>query len=223
MVYRIYKASFPNGKCYIGLTKNKLSVRISQHKSKSKMKKYQNIPFYVLMNEYGFSKIKWETLKEYSILSEAEEEERKQISSHSESCVNVLSGGMGTDNKNPRLRMRVSDGLVGRTVSEKTKEKLRMSAIKQFSTKESRKALSECAKKLHKDATYRIHYLNGIQKKFQKKFEIMVSSYLAHKPTTKKELSRISGVSEAFIIKHAAQLYAATGVWSFLKGKFPSK
>lgn len=44
----IYKANFPNGKCYIGQTKNELNTRIIQYKSDSKYNT-TNIPFY---NEY---------------------------------------------------------------------------------------------------------------------------------------------------------------------------
>lgn len=59
----IYKANFPNGKCYIGQTKNELNTRIIQHKSDSKYNT-TNIPFYNAIKKYGFDNIIWEIIDE---------------------------------------------------------------------------------------------------------------------------------------------------------------
>ena len=59
----IYKANFPNGKCYIGQTKNELNTRIIQHKSDSKYNT-TNIPFYNAIKKYGFDNIVWEIIDE---------------------------------------------------------------------------------------------------------------------------------------------------------------
>lgn len=58
----IYLLSFPNGKHYVGRTKNTLDQRISEHKTASKNKKHH--PLYYATNKYGWENIKVEVLYE---------------------------------------------------------------------------------------------------------------------------------------------------------------
>ena len=56
----IYKATFLNGKSYIGKTTKTLDERISQHKFDSK--RHKNYAFYNAINKYGFNTIAWEII-----------------------------------------------------------------------------------------------------------------------------------------------------------------
>lgn len=51
----IYLLSFPNGKHYVGRTKNTLSQRLSEHKTRA-TKGYQH-PLYYAINKYGWNNI----------------------------------------------------------------------------------------------------------------------------------------------------------------------
>lgn len=219
MIFSIYKLSFPDKSFYIGLTKNTLLQRISEHISKSKNNKYKNIPLYLKIKEFGVSKIEATILETYSNLSEAEKAEKNNIILDSSFCLNILSGGMGTDNKNIKLRERVSKGLKGHEVKEKTKEKLRMSATIQFSNKENREIARKNALKQFQDPIKKQNYLNAISKIDRKKSAIKrietekkkreiifkkIKKYYI-KGIKMTELSKKSGVSYCFIRKWKLQ------------------
>jgi len=150
MSFKVYMAKFPDETYYIGLTKRTVHERKLEHKSRAKSEKHKKIPLYLKIREFGFEKIEWEILGEFKELEEAEIKEKESIRLRSFNCLNILSGGMGTDNKNKELRIRVSEGMVGRKQSKETKEKLRKANKKQFSTIESRQKHSERMKKWHR-------------------------------------------------------------------------
>lgn len=109
----IYKAVFPNGKCYIGLTRNGINTRKSEHLYRSKIK--FNLPFYHAINKYGWDSIKWEVLGEYKTLAEAESAEILFITSNPNNY-NVSQGG------NAGLicdasRKKISEKLKGRVLT----------------------------------------------------------------------------------------------------------
>lgn len=138
---------------------------MSEHKSRAKTEKHKKIPIYVHINKFGFESIEWTVLHEFNNLTDAENMERTLISANKPYGLNILSGGMGTDNTNPELRRRVSEGEKGRIVSEETKAKIRECTIRQFSTKESRLKHSKIAIKIHSDPEYRKRYLDGMAKR----------------------------------------------------------
>ena len=72
----IYKATFPNGKVYIGKTKRKLNERIYHHINNSKKDKYKHIVMAKAIRKYGEENINWEVIKECSSLEEMSESER---------------------------------------------------------------------------------------------------------------------------------------------------
>jgi len=57
----IYLFSFPNGKYYIGRTKNNFEQRLVEHKTRV-TKKYQH-PLYYAFNKYGWDNVKKEVLE----------------------------------------------------------------------------------------------------------------------------------------------------------------
>lgn len=80
----IYKATFPNGKCYIGQTKKTLAQRKKKHEQnafhKNKQGEYtDNYPFYRAMRKYGKDSIIWTILEECTTKEELDEKEKYWI------------------------------------------------------------------------------------------------------------------------------------------------
>ena len=59
----IYKATFSNGKCYIGQTSRTLEIRKQDHKNSYK-RVDRNVPFYSAIRKYGWEDIIWEVIEE---------------------------------------------------------------------------------------------------------------------------------------------------------------
>lgn len=59
----IYKATFSNGKCYIGQTSRTLEIRKQDHKNSYK-RVDRNVPFYSAIRKYGWKDIIWEVIEE---------------------------------------------------------------------------------------------------------------------------------------------------------------
>lgn len=108
----IYKATFPNGKVYIGQTTQTLEKRKYQHK-RDAIDLNRKSPFFFAINKYGWENIKWEIIEEGDFT--AEELDKKEIYyiSFYHSCVsdencngyNVLKGRHNNDS----LRIRLKD------------------------------------------------------------------------------------------------------------------
>lgn len=91
----VYKAEFPNGKIYIGKTKN-LENRIKSHFNSIK---HYKTKFSRACNKYGFEKIKWSILFESNnieIINNKEKEFIKMFDSI-KSGYNISTGGDGGD------------------------------------------------------------------------------------------------------------------------------
>lgn len=112
----VYKASFQNNKCYIGLTRNSLNQRMSEHKYRMKDKKY-NYPFYNALRKYGFDSVAWDIVSTHNSMEEAEQHEIKLISETREYNYNIAEGG-NTIVYTDEIRRRISDGLKGKAKSE---------------------------------------------------------------------------------------------------------
>ncbi len=122
----VYKATFQNGKCYIGITNN-FEKRKSQHKHNARkgLKYY----FYQAIRKYGFESIVWEVLFEYENLTDAEYTEVRLI----EECqpnYNILKGKT-SKLTNEQLREILRDGQNGRRHSEETRQKISETQISQ--------------------------------------------------------------------------------------------
>lgn len=75
----IYRATFEDGRSYIGQTTKSLEKRQRQHKSVSNKPKYH---FHRALQKYGFDKFSWETLQECSSIEELNEAEVYWIKFH---------------------------------------------------------------------------------------------------------------------------------------------
>lgn len=76
----IYKATFPNGKMYIGQTFKGLERRKQGHKTASeKIEKTYNFPFYRAIRKYGWDNIQWEIIDTGNTIEELDEKEKYWI------------------------------------------------------------------------------------------------------------------------------------------------
>ncbi len=100
----IYKATFPNGKVYIGQTRQTLERRKENHLRYFKKKKENknNYVFYRAINKYGFDNITWETIDYAKDQKELNEKECYWIDYYKsyikfENCqgYNMTLGGQG--------------------------------------------------------------------------------------------------------------------------------
>ena len=80
----IYKATFPNGKVYIGATTRTLADRIGEHRrhSRCKKKRHYNMPISVAIRKHGFYGIRWEVIKKENTVGDMYKKEIELILKH---------------------------------------------------------------------------------------------------------------------------------------------
>lgn len=108
----IYKASFPNGKVYIGQTTQTLENRKYQHK-RDAIDLNRKSPFFFAIRKYGWENVKWEIIEEGEFTTEELDKKEIYYISFYHSCVkdencngyNVLKGRHNNDS----LRVRLKD------------------------------------------------------------------------------------------------------------------
>lgn len=145
----IYLFSFPNGKSYIGRTKNSFNQRLTEHKTRA-TKGYQH-PLYYAFNKYGWDNVKKEVLEfvdtqEQAILRELFYIEKyDSLNNGYNLTINTQIGG---DNwvgrrdtpeyeefisKMKELRLGDGNGMFGKSHSKKSKTKMKEKAKGRFS------------------------------------------------------------------------------------------
>jgi group I intron endonuclease len=118
----IYKATFPNGKCYIGQTTKNLNIRMNGHLNDKARK---NPAFCNAMNKYGKDSIEWEIIDEAFSLEELNEKEKYWISFFN-SYINAI-------NSNGYNMTLGGNSTLGWIPSEETKKKISSSLTGLFS------------------------------------------------------------------------------------------
>lgn len=92
-MYIIYKITGPNGKNYVGLTKQKLNARWGQHVNRA-LKEQRNHPLYNAIRKYGAEGFKIETIAKAGSKPEAQALEKHFISLQPERLkYNISPGG----------------------------------------------------------------------------------------------------------------------------------
>lgn len=113
MAYRLYKATAPNGKCYIGITKLSLKQRVSIHFSAAK--RQSKTRFAAALRKYG-DEIKFETLavgcQEYIL--DLEEKAIIAFNSRIPNGYNIIKGGAASPALDPIVRAKISASQKGR-------------------------------------------------------------------------------------------------------------
>jgi len=101
-MFVIYKAEFPNGKVYIGKSKDFDSRKIKHSYST----RYYNTKLTNAINKYGFDSIKWEIIFETEDINIINQKEIEFISKYDsiKNGYNISTGGDGGDtiSNNPR-------------------------------------------------------------------------------------------------------------------------
>lgn len=124
MKYIIYKVTcLNNGKAYIGLTKNSLNKRKSQHEYEAK-RNISKLHFHRAILKEGSVNFVWIVLQECNNKSDAAQAEIKLIKEHKtfENGYNASKGGEGTEyNQSARERMIGNTYRKGVTLSEEHK------------------------------------------------------------------------------------------------------
>ncbi len=107
----IYKATFPNGKVYIGQTTQTLEKRKYQHR-RDAIDLNRKSPFFFAINKYGWENVKWEIVEEGDFTAEELDEKEIYYISFYHSCLddencngyNVLRGRHNNDSLKIRLK-----------------------------------------------------------------------------------------------------------------------
>ncbi len=124
----VYKATFTNGKCYIGIT-NDLSKRKYSHKKKSESG--YSTYFYNAVRKYGFDSIKWEILYKFENRLDAENMEIRLIQEIKPNY-NIAIGGRASI-ISEEAKLKISKILTGRKQTESQKRKRSESLYKFYS------------------------------------------------------------------------------------------
>jgi predicted GIY-YIG superfamily endonuclease len=189
--YVIYKATFENGKFYIGMTNN-LIKRKSCHKRRAENGSTSH--FHNAIRKYGFNTIKWEVISEHKTWDEmvkAEEEAITKLNPH----YNITAGGIS-----PKM-------------TDETKDKIRKAKLGKRFSKEARKNMSDSKKEWYSKRgkkengdnririnNYRNLYIKGqLKESTFKKILILKDIYVVG--MSLNELCLKSGISYSEIIR----------------------
>lgn len=160
-VYKIYKHTFPNGKCYVGLTRTRLTRRWGNGNG------YKTCPLVDrAIKKYGWENVKHNILRECETKEMAEIWERFYIawfkSNDPKYGYNILRGGdVSTNDATDEMRYKLGNGQRGKHHTEEQKKKISDGVKKAFSRPESngcigKKASEETKRKMseaHKGKT----------------------------------------------------------------------
>ena len=136
-MYKVYCHIFPNGKVYIGITRNSLVKRWGNGKNYSSCTLVNRA-----LEKYGWENVTHKLLDVADTKEDAEEKERYWISQYNSTDrrhgYNLLPGGDVSNNcATPEMRYKLGNGNRGRKHSESEKKKIGESVKKRFDRPES--------------------------------------------------------------------------------------
>lgn len=137
---KIYIGSFPNGKCYIGLTTATLDLRRSEHESRTR--KGSKLAVHNAIRKYGLNNVTWTVLEKCETYEKAKELEIFYINKLNTLAPNGYNLTLGGDGPNK-----------GRKLSEAHRKNLSESHKGYLMPESQKDAISRANKgKSHKDA-----------------------------------------------------------------------
>ena len=155
-MYTVYQHIFPNGKRYVGLTRNQVEKRWGYRGSN-----YKRQPLvWNAIQKYGWENIEHDIFALCETKDQAERVERWLIKYHDTTnplCgYNVLPGGdVAVNDATPEMRYKLGNGNRGKTYTEEQKQKISEGVKRKFSRPESngcfgKRASEETKEKMRK-------------------------------------------------------------------------
>jgi group I intron endonuclease len=133
----IYKATFPNKKCYIGQTVQKLHKRIYSHKNNSINKKSKQL-INKAIRKYGWDNVVWsiieDNINDVDLLNEREKFWIKELNTLAPSGYNLTTGGDGFIRAESTKRL-MSKLLTNRKFTDEHKRNLSIAKIGKYNGK----------------------------------------------------------------------------------------
>ena len=134
-MYKVYMHTFPNGKKYIGITKQELKARFDNGNG------YKNNPMKGAIKKYGWGNIKHDLLFDNLTKEQAELKEIELISFYKTTNIkfgyNLSKGGKGANGykHSEETKQKMSNWHKGKKLSKETKEKIGISHRSDLSEK----------------------------------------------------------------------------------------
>lgn len=140
--YTVYKHMCPNGKVYIGITRQEPKKRWRYGHG------YHNNQYFArAIEKYGWDNIKHEILFEGLSKQEAHKKEVELIATYRSNDFdfgyNISAGGDGCESISPETREKIRHTLTGHFVSDETRKKISDSLTGSKASEETRRKLSE--------------------------------------------------------------------------------
>lgn len=132
----IYKATFPNGKCYVGQTVNSLEHRKNQH---IYCMDRENLAFHRAIKKYGADCLVWEVIDTAENVEELNAKEIASIALHKSYAHAIDSNGYN-------LTLGGGGGSSGRLISSETRAKMRNAQVGRTYGEETRAKVSKAGK-----------------------------------------------------------------------------
>lgn len=132
----IYKATFSNGKCYIGQTVKSLEHRKYQH---IYCVDRENLAFHRAIKKYGVDDLVWEVIDTAKNIEELNAKEISSIAFYKSYAHTIDSNGYN-------LTLGGGGGSAGRLISSETREKMRAAQLGKSYGEETRAKISKATK-----------------------------------------------------------------------------
>jgi len=132
----IYKATFPNGKCYVGQTITGLEHRKKQH---IYCLDRENTAFHNAIKKYGAESVVWEVIDTAENIEDLDAKEVAWIAFHK-------SYAHATESNGYNLTLGGGGGSAGRIISSETREKMRSAQLGKTYGEETRAKVSMAGK-----------------------------------------------------------------------------
>ena len=220
-MYYIYKATFENGKVYIGITNN-FERRLKEHKKNRKKKGKEDYAIYRAINKYGWESIEWEIIEQVETKEEAKEKEIGHIAeydSYNRGGYNTTKGGdypskilYKLDDKQEEevIELLKENKLTMQEIADKFEVSISKISTVYTRNKQKEKGLMKREKKARRGSA------NGAAKLDEKQVSEIKQKLIDGVP--RKQLKDEYGVSKSLI-----QMIAVGTWWRHVEPKIPMK
>jgi hypothetical protein len=207
--YKIYKLIFPNGKVYIGQTKQEIQKRWG-----FQGKGYKNCPkVYNAILKYGWENVKKEILYDKLNHNDANMLEIKLItevynSNNNNFGYNIENGGNTIGTHSEETKRKIGEGNKGKIVSLETREKIRQAKLGKKASNEAKEKLKNICKMSNMKRNQHLIFFNEKMYNLKELSELLNVKYATLRMYISK-YSKILGEQEAInkMIKYYGEKY----------------